>query len=102
ALEWHSRGRGFDSPWLHHKPFKTNDFSCHNFVMAASNFVTGCYRATLGNFYRKLLLRSASFRRPFEGLEGEPTHEPYAMFRRQPSSGRRHGHWAVTGWIWRA
>ena len=18
ALEWHSRGRGFDSPWLHH------------------------------------------------------------------------------------
>ena len=22
ALEWHSRGQGFDSPWLHHFPYK--------------------------------------------------------------------------------
>ena len=26
ALEWHSRGRGFDSPWLHHHPLKMLDF----------------------------------------------------------------------------
>src|SRR5437764_4467386 len=31
ALEWHSRGRGFDSPWLHHFPNWINYLGAHRF-----------------------------------------------------------------------